>query len=256
MGINWVTFIAQLINLFVLVWLLKRFLYRPILEAVDKRQAEITNKVKQAQNEYESAKQEHQELLAQKHSFQLEKETLFNQAAEQIDSLRKIQKEELSAQKQKALQKIKADILADKKQIETQVRDLAIENFMTLSQKLVKDFGLLTPFENTVLLFQKTITELPEDEKSIITKALQKKNKLTILVSQKLTDLQEKEIQKTLADTFLKGQSVLCFFKEEPSLILGLELKTDELLVEWSLKSYLDEMQENMNKSLLEKLES
>ena len=38
MGFDLVTFIAQIVNLFVLVWLLKRFLYRPILEVIEKRQ--------------------------------------------------------------------------------------------------------------------------------------------------------------------------------------------------------------------------
>ena len=38
MGFDLVTFVAQIVNLFVLVWLLKRFLYRPILEVIEKRQ--------------------------------------------------------------------------------------------------------------------------------------------------------------------------------------------------------------------------
>jgi len=31
MEINWFTVIAQILNFFILVWLLKRFLYKPIL---------------------------------------------------------------------------------------------------------------------------------------------------------------------------------------------------------------------------------
>ena len=52
MGINWVVFFAQIVNLFVLVWLLKKFLYRPIINAVEKRQAEIICKVNKAKEEY------------------------------------------------------------------------------------------------------------------------------------------------------------------------------------------------------------
>ena len=48
MGFDLVTFIAQIVNLFVLVWLLKRFLYRPILEVIEKRQQEIRDKVQAA----------------------------------------------------------------------------------------------------------------------------------------------------------------------------------------------------------------
>ena len=35
MSIDWITVAAQLINFLVLVWLLKRFLYRPILNGID-----------------------------------------------------------------------------------------------------------------------------------------------------------------------------------------------------------------------------
>ena len=50
MGFDLVTFIAQIVNLFVLVWLLKRFLYRPILEVIEKRQQEIRNKLQAAED--------------------------------------------------------------------------------------------------------------------------------------------------------------------------------------------------------------
>ena len=34
---DWFTIAAQLVNFLVLVWLLKRFLYKPILKAIDER---------------------------------------------------------------------------------------------------------------------------------------------------------------------------------------------------------------------------
>ena len=48
MGIDFVTLLAQLINLGILIWLLKRFLYQPILKMIDERQALIDNEIHQA----------------------------------------------------------------------------------------------------------------------------------------------------------------------------------------------------------------
>ena len=48
MSIDWVTVIAQIANFLVLVWLLKRFLYRPILDGIDAREAEITRRMAEA----------------------------------------------------------------------------------------------------------------------------------------------------------------------------------------------------------------
>lgn len=48
MSIDWITVAAQIANFLVLVWLLKRFLYRPILDGIDAREAEITDRMHEA----------------------------------------------------------------------------------------------------------------------------------------------------------------------------------------------------------------
>ena len=48
MSIDWITVGAQIVNFLVLVWLLKRFLYRPILDGIDAREAEIAARMGEA----------------------------------------------------------------------------------------------------------------------------------------------------------------------------------------------------------------
>ena len=45
MEINWTTFTAQIINFLVLAWLLKRFLYGPIVRAMDKREQKLAERL-------------------------------------------------------------------------------------------------------------------------------------------------------------------------------------------------------------------
>ncbi len=49
MKIDWFTLIAQVINFLILVWLLRRFLYKPILKAVDEREKKIASQLKDAE---------------------------------------------------------------------------------------------------------------------------------------------------------------------------------------------------------------
>ncbi len=49
MLINWFTVGAQAINFLILVWLLKRFLYKPILHAIDEREKGIASQLAQAE---------------------------------------------------------------------------------------------------------------------------------------------------------------------------------------------------------------
>ncbi len=55
MSIDWITVAAQIVNFLVLVWLLKRFLYRPILDGIDARETEITNRMQEAARAEEKA---------------------------------------------------------------------------------------------------------------------------------------------------------------------------------------------------------
>ncbi len=49
MLIDWFTVVAQAINFLILVWLLKRFLFKPILHAIDEREKGIANQLAQAE---------------------------------------------------------------------------------------------------------------------------------------------------------------------------------------------------------------
>ena len=49
MEINWFTVIAQIVNFLILVWLLKRFLYKPVLKAIDDREQKVAAKLKDAE---------------------------------------------------------------------------------------------------------------------------------------------------------------------------------------------------------------
>ncbi|MCK9515810.1 MAG: F0F1 ATP synthase subunit delta [Ottowia sp.] len=65
MSIDWVTVLAQLANFLLLVWLLKRFLYRPILAGIDAREAEIARRMSaadEAREQARAAEQEYQRL--------------------------------------------------------------------------------------------------------------------------------------------------------------------------------------------------
>jgi len=45
---DWFTFAAQLLNFIILVWLLKRFLYRPVLKAIDDREKKFADELQEA----------------------------------------------------------------------------------------------------------------------------------------------------------------------------------------------------------------
>jgi F-type H+-transporting ATPase subunit b len=67
MSFDWTTFVLEVLNFLVLVWILKRFLYRPVLAALDARQARVreeTARAKALQEEAAALKGQCEERLA------------------------------------------------------------------------------------------------------------------------------------------------------------------------------------------------
>ena len=67
MEFDWTTFILEIINFLILVWILKRFLYRPVLDVIDKRRASIEKTLADAQHteaEANRVKQQNEQQLA------------------------------------------------------------------------------------------------------------------------------------------------------------------------------------------------
>ncbi len=63
-GVNWAFFIAQLVNFAILFFLLKRFLYKPILEMLEKRRVEIEEGLSHAKKMSEDVKKFDSEQIA------------------------------------------------------------------------------------------------------------------------------------------------------------------------------------------------
>jgi len=61
--LNWSTFILEIINFLVLIWILKRFFYKPVLEVIARRRAGIEKTLEDAQSLHNDANalQEHYE---------------------------------------------------------------------------------------------------------------------------------------------------------------------------------------------------
>ena len=58
MNINWSTVFFQIINFLIIVWILKKYLFKPVLSSMDNREKTIQNRLKEALAEKQLAEKE------------------------------------------------------------------------------------------------------------------------------------------------------------------------------------------------------
>ncbi len=104
MSVDWVTVIAQIGNFLVLVWLLKRFLYKPILNGIDAREAEIATRMGEAEVAQKKAASAEAEFLEQKQRLLADNsahaERIREEAEQQRDALLAATRKKLEQEKQ------------------------------------------------------------------------------------------------------------------------------------------------------------
>ena len=107
MLIDWFTVGAQVVNFLILVWLLKRFLYKPILHAIDEREKRIAKELADADTKKAEAQKERDEFQHKNAEFDQQRATLMNKATEEA----KTERQRLLYEARQA-----ADILSAKRQ--------------------------------------------------------------------------------------------------------------------------------------------
>src|SRR5580692_7000343 len=110
MLIDWFTVAAQALNFLLLVWLMKRFLYKPILNAIDAREKLIAKELADADAKKAESQKEHEEFKKKNEEFDQQRAALLTKATNEgksererlLDGARKAA-DALSAKRQESL---------------------------------------------------------------------------------------------------------------------------------------------------------
>jgi F-type H+-transporting ATPase subunit b len=112
MLIDWFTVGAQTLNFLILVWLLKRFLYQPVLNAIDAREHRVASDLASARKKEMDAEQARDLFQQKNESFERQRNELLQEAkmaagAERLRllSAARLEAEELTGKRKAALQR-------------------------------------------------------------------------------------------------------------------------------------------------------
>lgn len=246
MNINWFTVIAQAINFLILVWLLKRFLYKPILNAIDEREKKIATQIKDASDKKVAAEKEQTEFKKRNDDFDEQKTAVMNKVISDAKAQRVKLMEEatndansLRANLEKAIkEKQESDMLANDSKTQDQV--------FTIARKALEQIASTSLEEQTVNVFIKRLHELTDGEKEKLVTAF-KSNTHTILVRSSF-DLPtpQQAALKDAVNEVLESNATFQFTKSS-DLIVGIELTTNGYKLAWSFLEYLKALKKNIS---------
>jgi F-type H+-transporting ATPase subunit b len=135
MLIDWFTVGAQAVNLLVLVWLMKRFLYGPVLAAIDAREKKIAGELKEASDAKARAGKEREDLRVQTETLQGRREELLRAASVDAEAQHQHLLEDAHREAQELRVKSLAALTAEQTELQLEIVSRARREAFALTRK-------------------------------------------------------------------------------------------------------------------------
>jgi F-type H+-transporting ATPase subunit b len=249
MHIDWVTVVAQIINFLVLVYLLKRFLYQPIVSAMDKRARNIAASLQEAQDKAAMADQEAQDYRDMSAALEAERHATLAQAKEEAEAykaqLLDTVREEIAQTRQRWLEEVARDQ-------ETQLREVrqaVSQQVFQVTRQALAGLANAELEEQVIRAFMARLENLSTEDKQVFTAALvQERQALRVSSSFEIPAPLRDELTRLLQAQF--GSETKLHFEHSDELLCGIALHIPGHKLLWSLDSYLGDVEEQMSQLL------
>ncbi len=246
MSIDWITVAAQIANFLVLVWLLKRFLYRPILDGIDAREAEIAKRMGEAKRIREAAEAEKAEFA--KRVVQLESEQ-----SDVLDTVRadaQDVREKMLAETRGQLAAERAGFARDR-QAEAQRYAMALqksgaETLLALTRKALMELADET-FEERIVIHAGRQIDASRQE---LLEAASSAEEAVVTTRDILSDAARAALANQAAER-LPG--ITLRFATDPAQAPGLILRIGGVQVGWTVDSYIEELGTMLDERIADK---
>lgn len=245
MLIDWFTVIAQIINFVILIWLMKKFLYQPILHAIDEREKRVADALADA-----DAKDKQAEEL--RITFQQKNAELAEHSAEMLkkadDETALARQKMLVAAQAEAAELRKAQLLTLQKESERQhqaIKEQIQQEVLAIARQALQDMAEVSLDEQILRLFLQRLRSMDEKEKGDWRSRIQQGvPAVQFHSSWELSPQQKQQLHDALKDEF--AVDIEINYTLAPKLVSGVELISQGYKMAWNIADYLNSLQNNL----------
>ncbi|MHB8121304.1 MAG: F0F1 ATP synthase subunit B family protein [Desulfuromonadaceae bacterium] len=253
MLIDWFTVVAQTINFLILVWLMKHFLYKPILNAIDQREKLIAKELADAATTKSDAQKERDEFRHKNEAFDQQRAGLLSKATDEV----KVERQRLLDEARQAADdlgaKRKENLKNDAQTLNQAISRRTQQEVFAIARKALTDLAGTTLEERMLDLFLSRLKGLKGKEREQLSAAIKAaQNPLVVRTTFDLSAEMSASTEGAIKEAF--GIESQIRFETASELISGIELVTDGHKVAWSIADYLKSMENGIAELLDDKV--
>lgn len=256
MQIDWFTLVAEIVNFLILLWLLQRFLYRPIISAMEKREQTIANHLREAEEEQRRAEEEVAKYEAMQREFDDQRDEMMQTARHEAETRRQKLLEEMRTEAEEARRSWQLAVQQEKAAFLNELEERLGESAVDVARHVLADMADAKLESQVVRVFVRRLDEASADTRDRIVEALHSKTVRVDSAFELDPDDRirlEGELHELAPD--LDGGALNLDYHVARDMICGLRLTTGEYELSWAFADYTAALRAQFNRALEEGLD-
>lgn len=254
MQIDWLTVAAQIVNFLVLVWLLQRFLYRPIVSAMAERENRIETRLAEAKDARTQVAAEAERLRAAQAELAASREQVLREVQQEADDLRKTLTADLHAEMEARRHSWETHLADERQAFAARLRQRAGHQVIDIVARVLKDYAgsdlagqLASTFADRLATLDTAARDKLGDaaNRAADHAADDTDQRARVESSVPLTPAARRQITRAIHDHIAPDLDVA--YLEDDSLLLGLRLTIGEQTLEWSATRFLGRLETTLD---------
>lgn len=251
MLIDWFTVAAQVLNFLILVWLMKRFLYKPVLNAIDAREQRIARELAAAAEKQAEAGKERDAFQQRNEAFDKQREALLAKATSEAASERQRLLDEARVAADGLLASRQQKLHSEAANLNQAIRKQTRQEVFAVARKTLTELASVSMEASATTEFIRRLRQLSEDDKARLGSALASAtDPIRVRSAFNLPEAQRVAIQQALHELFASDLPLQYDTADE--LIGGIELSVNGQRVAWNIDAYLSSLEEDVSRLLQE----
>lgn len=252
MLIDWFTVGAQVLNFLILVWLMKRFLYKPILHAIDEREKRIATELAGADKKKDEAQKQSDEFKRKNDDFDKQRAALLAKATDEAKTERQKLLDEAGKEAAALHLKWQENLKNEERNLYQSISRRTQQEVFSIARKTLSDLATVSLESRMSEVFTRRLREMDGKLKESLAGGLRSESNPALVRSTfDLPADQRAAIQNALNETF--SAEVHIRFETAPELVSGIELSANGQKVAWSIADYLTSLEKGVEELLKEK---
>jgi F-type H+-transporting ATPase subunit b len=223
MEFNFSTFALEIVNFLILIWILQRLFYKPVLAVIARRKQHIDQTLAEARKLHQEAEDLRQRYENRQNEWAQERQAALGELRQEVEAERKAQMDQLQADLEQERQKAKVILSRQQQDIQRQAEEKALRNGARFAGMLLRQAAGPELEARLCAMLLEHFNELPEECRRCL-QTLEAEESVSILITSAypLPDELRRKLEQKLG--MLTNRADLFHYQQDAGLIAGLRV--------------------------------